>query len=384
MKTGGEKSPPEVVPKTPGCGTPQESHRGFLLLHITSLMTMEHTESPMALVPESTAKTASRRASEPPAMGERRARWGLGYQDKVATATVLDLLRTDIRNGTSDLEGIRLADLQAGRVDDSVIVSRLQVSGNSLKWSDAAEPVNWGELIGAEGLLRELAEGWTRLKAKWPEKTIAVRLTTNRPASTNKHPSQLITEYSVAEFFLAEWVVGPSSAANEAAKSSWEIIRRHTTLDEDAFADFVRASDIDFSYAEPPHANNGTYDSEMYRRQFDQLHKAIATWITNNPGVESIDRAYLLNSIGLPGFKPELIQRFPPGQIPYERNSESAKAVEQLIGSVAGGYVAVTGPAGIGKSTLVQDVLSEYPFFVPYFAYTNGGGSHDSSLIKAL
>jgi len=254
----------------------------------------------IAMDPESTNTTTSKRASEPPAMGERRARWGLGYQDKVATATVLDLLRADIRNGTSDFEAIRLADLQAGRVDDFVVVSGQQINGNSLKWSDAAEPVNWGELIGAEGLLRELAEGWTRLKAQWPGRNISVQLTTNRPASTNKHPSQLITEYSVAEFFASEWVVGPSSGGSEAAQSAWGVITRHTTLDEDIFADFVKASKVNFSYPEPPNANDGTYDSEMYRRQFDQLHKAIATWITNNPGEESIDRAYLLASIGCP------------------------------------------------------------------------------------
>ena len=36
-----------------------------------------------------------------------------------------------------------------------------------------------------------------------------------------------------------------------------------------------------------------------------------------------------------------------------------------------GGYIAVVGPAGIGKSTLVQDVLSDaqYPFFIPYYAF---------------
>ena len=30
-------------------------------------------------------------------MGERRARWGLGYQDKVATARILDILREELR-----------------------------------------------------------------------------------------------------------------------------------------------------------------------------------------------------------------------------------------------------------------------------------------------
>jgi hypothetical protein len=56
-----------------------------------------------------TAKPEPIQAPEPPAMGERRARWGYGYQDKVATAQVLDLLRVEIRDGTRHFEGVRLA-----------------------------------------------------------------------------------------------------------------------------------------------------------------------------------------------------------------------------------------------------------------------------------
>jgi hypothetical protein len=80
-------------------------------------------------------------------MGERRARWGYGYQDKVATAQILELLRADVRDGTSHFEGVRLADLQAGRVDDFVLLFDTSVQGNSIKWSGASEPMNWGDLM---------------------------------------------------------------------------------------------------------------------------------------------------------------------------------------------------------------------------------------------
>ena len=61
-------------------------------------------------------------APEPPAMGERRARWGYGYQDKVATDRLLRILKDDLRGGFTVFEGVRLADLQAGRVDEFVLV----------------------------------------------------------------------------------------------------------------------------------------------------------------------------------------------------------------------------------------------------------------------
>jgi hypothetical protein len=104
-------------------------------------------------------------------MGERRARWGYGYQDKVATDRLLRILKDDLRGGSAVFEGVRLADLQAGRVDDFVLVWSRQVEGNSIKWSREASAMNWGDLIGTEGLIRELAEGFLELRRKWPDRT---------------------------------------------------------------------------------------------------------------------------------------------------------------------------------------------------------------------
>ena len=151
------------------------------------------------------------RPNEAPAMGERRARWGLGYQDKVATARILDILREELRTGLEDFRGVRLADLQAGQVDDFVVVWNAAVQGNSLKWSQEAAPINWGELIGTDGLLKQLAEGASRLLQAQPGKTISVRLQSNRPASTEKHPTQLIKTFSVAEFLRDHWPNGPGA-----------------------------------------------------------------------------------------------------------------------------------------------------------------------------
>ncbi len=62
------------------------------------------------------------KVQDSPAMGERRARWGYGYQDKIATERIVNLLRKSVHAGVADFEGVRLADLDAGRVDDFVLV----------------------------------------------------------------------------------------------------------------------------------------------------------------------------------------------------------------------------------------------------------------------
>lgn len=311
------------------------------------------------------------KSKEPPAMGERRARWGYGYQDKVATERILNLLREDLREGITDFEGVRLADLDAGRVDDFVIVREKEVEGNSIKWSGEAPPLNWGELIGTSGLLKELADGYQRLKDRWPGKIVSVRLQSNRPPSNEKHHAQLISTFSVAEFVRDYWSSGPSSHESIEVTAVWSSISNHVGLSGADFLEFVNSCNFSLGYPEPPGSGSDSHDWRHYKNQFDDLHKAIATWLTNNPHNDFIDRNFLLSAIGFRSYRSGLIQRFPLPKIPYSKNQTSADQLKKLIDTTAGGYLAVVGPAGVGKSTLVQDVLSDaqYSFFIPYYAF---------------
>lgn len=319
-------------------------------------------------------------------MGERRARWGYGYQDKVATDRILRILKDDLRGGTTDFECVRLADLQAGRVDDFVLVWTKQVEGSSIKWSGDASPMNWGELIGAEGLLKELADGFFKLRRRWTDRKVIVCLQTNRPPSLETHPNQIISAFSVAEFLRDHWEKGPTADDSEALKLAWNKIVEHTGLSVADFGDFLKGCRFSLGFAEPPGTGPDARDWRHYLRQFDDLHKAIATWLTNNPDSEFIDREFLLSAIGFRGDRSGLIQRFPSPRIPYEPNATAADQLKQRIESVTGGYIAVTGCAGIGKSTLVQDVLTnaDYPFFIPYYAFLPDGEGNPRDRGEAL
>jgi len=305
-------------------------------------------------------------------MGERRARWGYGYQDKIATERTLNLLRESIREGSTFFEGIRLADLYAGRVDDFVIVWGSKVEGNSIKWSGEATPLNWGDLIGVNGLIKELADGYHSLKDRWPSKAVSVRLQSNRPPSYEKHHAQLITSFSVAEFLRDHWLSGPTDHDPVEVNSVWSRISLHLGLNGVEFLEFVKACSFFLGYPEPPGSGLDSQDWRHYVKQFKDLHKAIATWLTNNPNSDFIDRDILLSAIGFRSYHSGLIQRFPNPKIPYSKNETSAVKLKKLIETTNGGYLAVVGPAGIGKSTLVQDVLSDtqqYPYFIPYYAF---------------
>ena len=313
-----------------------------------------------------------RQPQAPPAMGERHARWGLGYQDKVATECILNLLREHLREGGIAFEGVRLADLDAGRVDDFVLVWEKNVEGNSIKWSLEGTPLNWGELIGANGLLKELADGYQRLRDRWPDKNVSVRLQSNRPPSRAKHHSQLIFTFSVAEFVRVHWSSGPTADDSAHVTEVWSIISKHVGLTGAALTEFANSCTFSLGHPEPPGSGSYSQDWLQYKGQFDKLHKAISTWITNNPQSDFIDRTFLFSAIGFRGYRSGLVQRFPlPEKIPYVKNETSADKLKHMIDTTPGGYIAVTGPAGIDKSTLVQDVLSDaqYPYFIPYYAF---------------
>ncbi len=325
-------------------------------------------------------------APEPPAMGERRARWGYGYQDKVATDRILRILKDELRGGSALFEGVRLADLQAGRVDDFVLVWNRQVEGNSIKWSGDASPMNWGDLIGAKGLVKELAQGFLELRRRWPDRTVTVRLQTNRPPSLETHSNQIISAFSVAEFLRDHWKKGPTTQDAEVLREAWCTIAKHTGLYGADFEEFVKGCIFSLGFAEPPGSGPDTRDWRHYLRQFDDLHKAVATWLTNNPDLEFINQEFLFSAIRFRGNRSVLIQRFPPPQIPYAQNATAADRLRQLIEAVSGGYIAVTGCAGVGKSTLVQDVLSnaDYPFFIPYYAFLPDGEGNPRDRDEAL
>ncbi len=275
---------------------------------------------------------------------------------------------------------MRLADLDAGRVDDFVLVWKTSVEGHSIKWSGDAVPINWGDLIGTEGLLKELADGYWRLRNRWKDKTVSVRLQTNRPSSSEKHHSQLISTLSVAEFLATHWHIGPKDPDSDDVVNAWKKIAESVNLTGSAFLEFASSCRLSLGYPEPPNNAEDSLDARHYRQQFDALHKAIATWLTNNPDGDFIKRDFLLDAIGYRSNRSGLIHRFPPPDIPYEKNGASADRIKQAIEENAGGYIAVVGAAGIGKSTLVQDILTGwgFPFFVPYYAFLpNTDGNRD-------
>ena len=319
-----------------------------------------------------------------PAMGERYARWGYGYQDKCATERILEALKDELRNDGPKLTGVRLADLQAGRVDDCVLVWERRVEGISMKWSQDGKPLGWGGLVGTSGLLRELADGYRRLRQAWPNHKVQVSLQTNFPAAETCG-GPLVAALSVGDFLRDHWQVGAGAAA-EPAREAWRAIESHTGLSGMALDEFVGACALCVGVPQPPNIAADSKDSRQYVMEFERLYRALATWLADHPGSDFVEREYVLAAIGLRPYRSELVQRFPLPDIPYTLNDTAAKELGRLLVDRAGGYAAVTGNAGVGKSTLVQDLLrrERTVAFIPYFAFLPSGEGNPRDRGEAL
>lgn len=94
----------------------------------------------------------------PPAMGERRAIGGYYPQYRVAAGLILRALR----DGT--LEWIRVADPEAGRVDDLQIATGGRLDAYQVKWSRFPQTITFNDLVRTSAdrpsLINQLADGW--------------------------------------------------------------------------------------------------------------------------------------------------------------------------------------------------------------------------------
>ena len=313
-------------------------------------------------------------ASSAPGTGEKLARQGYGYQDRAAAERILSALRDERTQGGPRLEGVKLADELAGRVDDCVLVWPDRIEGNSIKWSRDQAPLNWGGLVGKSGLLRELADGFQELKRNYSGRRVGVRLQTRYPAE-DAESGRIVTDIGVAEFLHQHWVAGALAADSGPVRQAWDVVRAQTKLSGEALDKFVNACELCLGVPEPPVVESDDLESRHYRQQLDALQEKLSTWHSRHPDTDFVSREFLLDAIGLLPYEPALAQSFPSPTIPYERNQSAAESLQQLLRCRDRGYVAVTGTAGAGKSTLVQDVLvgQEDTVFVPYFAYLPGG-----------
>lgn len=323
----------------------------------------------------------SDRDSLPPAMGERRAIGGYHPQYRVAAGLIVRALRSGA------LEWIRVADPEAGRVDDLQIGAGGLLDAYQVKWSRSPQTFTFNDLVKPSvdrpSLIRQLADGWQRLRAANPDRRVTVHLVTDDFASTHDHLPDAAQPHTADHFaaFLAEaWEPRsqqPDQPIPARWRRVWELLVGASGLSPDAFDAFVSACRLDLGYRLPDdqldaaESIDASREAAVWKSDLDELQLALYSTVADRRMIVQLSRGELLDRLSWRD-RIEFRSRheFPPTTIPYEEVTGTAEDLFRALTTHSGGYIVLLGTPGSGKSTLLTEALRYRPErVVRYYAY---------------
>lgn len=319
-----------------------------------------------------------------PSRGEVNAVVGFGGQFELAARVVLAKLPT--------LEWIRVADPNAGVADDFQFKSGPRRHALQVKWSQQAGSFTWAHLTAGEkkkpGLLRKLADSWHRLKAASSDPLTVYLCTNNYPSnapSTGNTPlarSSASGTRSLATFVARSFqpiqlkIKNGTILWSELSKLSevdqwapvWTALREFTNLSDDDFVGFVGDFEMRFVLQ---------LDNPLVRPDHDptdgeigHLAQTLQNIVRDQAQPVHLTRDQLMDRLQWS----ERLRYRHPHQFPvpavYTTNKAARTGLESLLNRLSGGYIALVGPAGSGKSSLLaslrlQGHLARYYAYVP-------------------
>jgi hypothetical protein len=318
-----------------------------------------------------------------PADGERRALAGYVPQYTLAACIVLRALSKRL------LEWIRVTDPDAGRVDDFQLGTHNRTDAYQVKWSTYPGALTWAELTQGAGkrpcLIRQLADGWLRLRRQRPNHRIVVHLVTNdQPSCNDQLP---IDEASVRQGHLAAFLAQAwepwrrdADESFEGVQDPWrhtlEQLRSATGLSSQDFMQFAGDCELDFGASIPSPWAPSTGEGFVSVDEVEHIRSRLFEAVRSPAQIIEMRRDDLLEALGWTDhFSLRRGHEFPVDYRLYQPITETVDAVNNRIDALARGYLAVLGGPGSGKSTLLTHLLRERPDrIIKYYAFIPGTG----------
>ncbi|MHA1167381.1 MAG: AAA family ATPase [Candidatus Hodarchaeales archaeon] len=315
--------------------------------------------------------------SKNPADGERSAASGYRAQYLVGASIVLDSLNN------KDLEWIRIADPDIGRVDDLQVAVTARIDAYQVKWEQYPGTITYNDITkdndSAPSLITQLADGWKRLKEKYPTHRVVVHLVTNKFASSStsgsmpEHTSPP-SPYHFAAFIERAWKPAHSKGMVEIGgtwEPVWKELQNKSGLISEDFEKFVLDCSFDF------------------QRQVSELNddvKTIADLLFDTSAsperIVELSKSELIGRLGWGRrYSTWNVHEFPEPQYTYQPLQSTIDDLLSCLEKLPGGYIGVFGSPGSGKSTLLTQTLRKLPVrLVRYYAYVPD--SQDPSAVR--
>lgn len=319
-----------------------------------------------------------------PAEGERRAIGGYFPQYWLSASIIL----RELRKG--QLVRLRVADPEAGRVDDLQIETAGRVDGFQVKWTEGT--ATFQSLLSPDGdnppLLAQLADGWMRLRKRFPSLRSAVHLCSNAvPSNRDTLPTaEPFPERRHFAAFLNEiwWPLkNSSSMVLPQPDSPWEPVFRAmqsvTNLQNEDFCNFLNDLELDFFTVLPVRPVNPTRDEEKYFQDIEHLTSALFRIVADRSRIIELDRATLVSQLGWEArleFKNK--HELHVDLQHYEPIDSTISELERAVRMLHGGYLLLVGTPGSGKSSLLTLALRQEDVrLVRYYAFIPRGLNSD-------
>ena len=313
-----------------------------------------------------------------PAEGERSATRGYSAQYRIAA----ELIYAALLDG--DLEWIRVADPEAGRVDDIQVGRTGRIDAYQIKWGEYEGRLTFRALIAKDGaskdpkpsLFAQLSDGWSRLTRAGQGRVAHVHLITRASASDADDVDGSDRHFQV--FLRHAWAVRATWATDAGVMASWssaiETLRSATNFDTDTFVAFAPYVHLHLGY---PLAEVDPANRSARRRNADIEHLAAFLFrlVADERRIVELDRAELVRRLGW-ARRLDLRFRhdFPVDARVYQPISATVAEIEAALGAFLGGYLALVGTPGSGKSTTLTQMLRYRPGHrvIRYYAFVRG------------
>jgi hypothetical protein len=320
----------------------------------------------------------------PPSRGERNAIIGFKPQYEIAAIKIIHAIREGI------LESIRLADPEAGRVDDFQIIIPNRIDAFQVKWSEHSSLVTYNDLItpkseGHPCLIAQLADGWKRLKSNNRDKRVVVHLIMRDHPSPNKTPTIPTSEQKPEQYHFAGFISQVWNNAHISQRESifsppiewkpaWDRFREASALETvTEFNEFVRDCKLEFGYEIPSFEELPTDDRVLLKDQIAIISKKIFDLVADPGASIEYSAKEFLQLLGWPISNQLLnVHDFPIDEGRYKQIEGLDEEFERLINNTEKGYIAIIGTPGSGKSTFLTQILKnrkerviKYYSFIP-------------------
>ncbi len=314
-------------------------------------------------------------AKNEPAKGERRAITGYYPQYKISAALIIKQLREE------KLRWIRVADPEAGRVDDLQLCSESCVDAYQIKWARYGGNVTFNDFItvrdNAPCLIAQLAEGWQRLRNNYQPLRVIVHLATNQiPSTSDRLPANETTSTAnhFAAFLEQVWKPACKNAEfqiPEEWQAAWQRLQEASELSIDEFRHFAKDCEFEFGYPLPGLDTPASREGQVYQDDLKHVFHTLFETVFDPQQIIQLERDKLLDRLGWKQrFEYRNQHDFPVDEFLYQPIEASTKAIECALTQNTTGYLAVIGTPGSGKSSLVTQTLRyRTERVIRYYAY---------------